>query len=164
MTAESTAVQRTITVNAGVEKCFRVFTEGADTWWPRTHHIGKSPMKKCLIEGWVGGRCYSRQEDGTDCPWGEVTAWDPPHRFVMAWKITHAWGYEPDNAKASEVEVRFTPVAGGATRVDLEHRGFERMPAGGDEMRNSVGGDGGWNGLLQLFAAKAGEPDNAEVG
>ncbi len=24
-------------------------------------------------------------------PW-----WDPPHRLVLAWQITHEWGYEPD--------------------------------------------------------------------
>jgi uncharacterized protein YndB with AHSA1/START domain len=148
-------VKKSITVNASVEHAFEVFTSGFDGWWPRSHHIGSSPMKASFIESGVGGRCYTLQEDGTECPWGQVLEWDPPHRFVMAWQITHEWGYQPDLAKASEVEVTFTPQAGGATRVDLEHRHFERMGPGGDVMRTGVSGPGGWSGLLQLFAAKA---------
>ena len=148
-------VRKSITVKAGAERAFEVFTQGIDTWWPRTHHIGKSPMKKAIIEGRAGGRCYSEQVDGTDCDWGEVLVWEPPRRFVMAWKITHQWGYEPDAKKASEVEVRFTPVEGGSTRVDLEHRYFERHGAGGAVMRSAVDSTGGWNDLLQLYAAQA---------
>ena len=147
-------VRKSITVKAGAERAFEVFTQGIDTWWPRTHHIGKSPMKKAIIEGRAGGRCYSEQVDGTDCDWGEVLVWEPPRRFVMAWKITHQWGYEPDVNKASEVEVRFTPVEGGSTRVDLEHRYFERHGAGGAVMRTAVDSTGGWNDLLQLYAAQ----------
>jgi len=147
-------VRKSVTVKAGAERAFEVFTQGIDTWWPRTHHIGKSPMKKAIIEGRAGGRCYSEQVDGTDCDWGEVLVWEPPRRFVMAWKITHQWGYEPDVKKASEVEVRFTPQEDGSTRVDLEHRYFERHGAGGAVMRTAVDSTGGWNDLLQLYAAQ----------
>lgn len=48
-------VRKTVTVKAGAERAFQVFTQGIDTWWPRTHHIGKSPMKKAIIEGRAGG-------------------------------------------------------------------------------------------------------------
>jgi uncharacterized protein YndB with AHSA1/START domain len=112
-------------------------------------------MTRGVIEPFVGGRMYSEQVDGTDCPWGKVTAWDPPRRFVFAWQITHEWGFEPDLAKASEVEVQFTPLPDGSTRVDLEHRHFERMGPGSTEMRTAVGGEGGWGGLLKIFADKA---------
>ncbi|MGC2529314.1 MAG: SRPBCC family protein [Candidatus Acidiferrum sp.] len=148
-------VRRSITVKASAERAFDVFTAGIDRWWPRSHHIGKAPMKRCLVEGRVGGRCYSEQADGTECDWGEITEWEPPRRFVMAWKITAQWQYEPDLAKSSEVEVRFTPLAGGSTRVDLEHRHFERMGAGWESMRGLVDGEGGWGGLLQLFGGEA---------
>lgn len=81
--------------------------------------------------------------------------WDPPKRLLIAWQITHQWGYEPDLAKASEVEIHFTPIAGG-TRVDLEHRHFERMGPSGEAMRQGVSAPGGWGSMLDLFAAKAG--------
>ena len=147
-------VRKSITVKADPARAFQVFTEGFDTWWPRTHHIGTSPMKVAIIEGKIGGRCYTQQVDGTHSDWGSVLVWEPPHRFVMAWQINAEWKYEPDLAKSSEVEVRFTPEADGSTRVDLEHRCFHRMGAGGDGMRQGVDGSGGWNGLLQLFVAR----------
>jgi uncharacterized protein YndB with AHSA1/START domain len=157
MTASETPVRKSVTVQASIDKAFRVFTEGIDTWWPRTHHIGKSPMTKGVIEGFAGGRCYSEQADGTDCDWGKILLWEPPSRFVMAWQVTHTWGYEPDLAKASEVEVRFTPEPDGSTRVDLEHRYFERHGEGWEVMRTSIDSPGGWGGLLALYAAKAAE-------
>lgn len=156
MTASEVPVRKSVTVKASADRAFKVFTEGFDTWWPRTHHIGKSPMKKAIVEGRVGGRCYSEQTDGTDCDWGQVLAWEPPSRLVIAWQINHKWGYEPILANSSEVEVRFTPLADGSTRVDLEHRYFERHGEGWENIRMSVDSPGGWGMLLDLYVTKMG--------
>jgi len=86
-------IRKSIVVKAGAERAFRVFTEGMDTWWPKSHHIGSSPMARTVLEGRPGGRCYAQQEDGTQSDWGEVLEWDPPRRFVMAWKVSPAWKY-----------------------------------------------------------------------
>ncbi len=150
-------VRKTVTVNTSVEHAFAVFTTDFDSWWPRTHHIGKAPMQKAIVETRQGGRCYSTQTDGTECDWGRVLVWDPPHRLVIAWQITHEWGYEPDLAKSSEVDIRFTPEPGGRTRVDLEHRHLERHGDGAESMRTAVDSPNGWSGLLQLFAARVGQ-------
>lgn len=154
ITTEQTAdvpVRKSIHVRANPERAFAVFADDFDSWWPRTHHIGKSPMQKAVVEGKAGGRCYTQQVDGTDCDWGTVLVWEPPHRLVLAWQITHEWGYQPDLARSSEVEVRFTPEGDG-TRVDLEHRHLARHGAGEASMRTAVDSPNGWSGLLQLFA------------
>jgi uncharacterized protein YndB with AHSA1/START domain len=145
------SVKKSVVVSASVEHAFEVFTSGFDSWWPRGHHIGKSPMTEAVIEGKRGGRCYSKQADGTECDWGQILEWDPPHRFVLAWQISPEWGYEPNLAKSSEVEITFTPEHGGGTRVDLEHRHFERTGPGGDAMRQGVSAPGGWGTLLDQF-------------
>jgi uncharacterized protein YndB with AHSA1/START domain len=150
-----TPVRKSITVKVSAERAFDVFTNGFDTWWPRGHHIGKSPMKKAIVEGKAGGRCYTEQVDGTDCDWGSVLVWEPPKRVVIAWQITPTWQYEPDLSKSSEVEITFTPEAAGSTRVDLEHRCFERHGAGAPAMKAGVEGPGGWAGLLQEYARVA---------
>ena len=155
--APDAPVRKSVIVKTDAARAFRVFTEELDSWWPRSHHIGKAPMKKAILEARAGGRCYSEQTDGTECDWGTVLVWEPPRRLVIAWQITHAWGYEPDLAKSSEVEVRFTPESDGTTRVDLEHRYFHRHGAGGEAMRTAVDSPGGWIGLLRLYATRAEE-------
>jgi uncharacterized protein YndB with AHSA1/START domain len=146
-------VRKSITVKASVEHAFQVFTEEFDTWWPRSHHIGKSPMKKATIEGRTGGRCYMQHDDGSESDWATVLVWEPPRRFVIAWQINGQWQYEPDLAKSSEVEVRFTPEPDGLTRVDLEHRLLQRHGDDADAVRTGVDSSGGWTGLLELFKA-----------
>lgn len=148
-------VRKSVTVRANQADAFRMFTTEMDSWWPRSHHIGKSPMKRVIIEPKAGGRCYSEQVDETECDWGSVLAWEPPRRFVMAWQITHEWQFQPDLAKSSEVEVTFVALDDGRTRVDLEHRHFERHGAGGTAMRTGVDSPNGWGDLLALYATAA---------
>jgi uncharacterized protein YndB with AHSA1/START domain len=148
-----TPVRKTINVNTSVERAFYVFTEGFDTWWPRSHSIGGAPLQKAIIEGKAGGRCYQQSTDGSECDWGRVLVWEPPQRFVLAWQLDEKWEYDAEPAKASEVEVRFTAEPDGSTRVDLEHRHFERHGAGGATIRTGVDSPGGWGSLLEMFAA-----------
>jgi len=154
-TDQATTVRRTITVKASVERAFDVFTAGFDTWWPRGHHIGKKPLQKAVIEPRIGGRCFGREADGTECQWGTVVAWEAPRRLVIAWQIDPDWQFEPDLSRASEVEVLFTPEAGGMTHVALEHRHLERHGSEFEKVRAGVAGPGGWGGLLQVFARTA---------
>jgi uncharacterized protein YndB with AHSA1/START domain len=156
MTMDQTTlpVQKSITVKATPERAFEVFTAEYDNWWPRSHHIGKAPMKKAIIESRAGGRCYTEQTDGTECDWGTVLAWEPPHRLVLAWQIDARWQYEPELAKSSEVEVRFTREGDGLTRVDLEHRLLERHGLDAAAIRTAIDSPNGWGGLLEKYAAQ----------
>jgi uncharacterized protein YndB with AHSA1/START domain len=147
------AVVKSVTVKASPARAFEVFTKHHDTWWPRTHHIGKASMTRSTVECLAGGRCYSSHEDGSERDWGRVLVFEPPTRLVLAWMITHEWGYNPDITKASEVEVLFTGLEDGMTRVELTHRNFERMGPGALEMRTAVAG--GWLKIMELFAACA---------
>jgi uncharacterized protein YndB with AHSA1/START domain len=147
-------VRKTIVVQASARDAFEVFTDDIDSWWPRTHHIGKSPMRRVIVEGRRGGRCYTQQEDGSEADWGRVLEWSPPDKLLLAWQITHEWGYQPDLARASEVEVRFIPVGAGTTRVELEHRHFERHGAGGEAMRAAVDAPNGWTLITTLYQAR----------
>jgi uncharacterized protein YndB with AHSA1/START domain len=144
-------VKKSVSVKASPERAFEVFTAGFDKWWPRSHSIGDSPLKEAIIEPREGGRWYARLENGTEAAWGDVLAWEPPRRVLLAWRIGANWQYDPD--LLTEVEVTFTPEVGGATRVELEHRHLERMGEGAEAVRASVESDGGWQGLLRAFAA-----------
>jgi uncharacterized protein YndB with AHSA1/START domain len=152
--ATDSAVRREITVNAPPERAFAVFTEGFDTWWPRSHSIGAAELAKVVIEPRAGGRWYEQGVDGSVCDWGEVLAYEPPRRLVVEWRIGGSWTFEQDPDAVSEIEVLFTPE-GDATRVTLEHRHLERHTAAG-ALKEAVGSEGGWPGLLKRYSEAVG--------
>jgi uncharacterized protein YndB with AHSA1/START domain len=106
-----------------------------------------------VLEPKAGGRWYEIGEDGQQCNWGKVLAWEPPKRLLLAWQINGNWKYDPD--LVTEVEVTFTPVAGGATRVDLEHRNLERFGDKIEPIRTMIDSENGWTGILKVYAESA---------
>jgi uncharacterized protein YndB with AHSA1/START domain len=146
-------VRKSLSVNATPERAFEVFTARFDSWWPRSHSIGQSPLAEAVLEPRTGGRWYGRLADGSEAEWGDVLAWDPPRRLVLAWRIGADWTYRAD--LLTEVEVRFT-AEGERTRVDFEHRGLERMGEKAAETRIALDSDGGWTGILKLYADAVG--------
>jgi uncharacterized protein YndB with AHSA1/START domain len=153
--ATTTAVRRSLTVQAPPERAFDVFTAGFSSWWPlESHHIGEAMAVEAVIEPHAGGRWFERDADGNECEWGFVTEWEPPSRVLLAWHLTPEYAFDPDPARATEVEVRFTAYQGG-TLVELEHRGFEKHVETGARIRESVSGPGGWSELLELYAKAA---------
>jgi uncharacterized protein YndB with AHSA1/START domain len=149
MTMEATelaAVHRSVSVPLPVEKAFQLFTDGTGTWWPfASHSIGGDEAVDAVFEGREGGLVYEVLRDGTRAEWADIVAWDPPHRFLLSWRVNPA--REP-----TEVEVRFEQEGEG-TRVELEHRGWERVTDGPAEMRASY--DTGWEHVLGEFAEAA---------
>ena len=143
-------VRKTLQVKASQARAFEVFTAGFARWWPATHSIGKSALKDAIMEPQVGGRWYERGEDGSECDWGRVLAWEPPARLVLSWQLSAQWKFDPD--LLTEVEVRFIDEAGERTRVELEHRNLDRHGDGWEATRDAIGGDDGWPLYLQRFA------------
>ncbi len=82
--------------------------------------------------------------------WGEVTIWEPPRRLGYTWHLNR------DRSDATEVEIRFVARGDAATTVEVEHRGWERLGAGGQAWRDR--NDGGWATLLPHFIAAAEGP------
>jgi uncharacterized protein YndB with AHSA1/START domain len=151
-TADAT-VRLEITVDAPVERAFDVFTQQFDQIKPREHNMLGVPIVETVFETHVGGHVYDRGEDGSECRWARVLAFEPPHRFVISWDISLAWQVESNLDRTSEVEVRFVPIDGDHTRVELEHRNLDRHGDGWPSMRGAVGGDGGWPEYLRRYAA-----------
>ena len=146
-------VRHTIVVEAPREHAFDVFTRGIDTWWFRDHHIGTEPLKEVVMEPHEGGRVFERGIPGAECDWGRVLVWEPPARLVVSWGIGRDWRFDPDLSRASEYEVRFIEEAPTRTRVEFEHRHFERHGEAGQNIRDSV--EKGWPKLLAAYAASA---------
>jgi hypothetical protein len=150
-TVQIAPVRKSVLVAGTPARAFEVFTAGIDRWWPKKKNgLGTTPVLESIIEPYLGGRWYTRHEDGSECVIGHVRVWEPARRFVIGWEISADWKPDARLAYASEVEVCFA-AEGEGTRVELEHRDFERLGAsGGEKMRKDV--DGGWPTLLDLYA------------
>ena len=90
----------------------------------------------------MGGEVYEVAESGERGHWATVLEWDPPSRLVLAWNILRR---EDD---ATELEISFLPESG-ATRVELEHRGWERVAEAAAEKRGNY--DTGWDVVLGKY-------------
>jgi uncharacterized protein YndB with AHSA1/START domain len=140
----------TTVVDAPPAKAFAVFTDGMNSWWPATHHIGPQDDFTATVEPRAGGRWYERGVDGSECDWGRVLVWDPPNRLVLDWQISADWAY--DATLHTDVEVRFVAVGDGRTQVELEHRNLDAFGEHAAEMRSAFDSTGGWQGTLAAFA------------
>jgi uncharacterized protein YndB with AHSA1/START domain len=149
-----TSVSTEIDVDASAEHAFRVFTEQIGTWWDDDKHILAAPLAEMVFEPYVGGHIIDRGTDGSECRWARVLAYEPPARVCFSWDINLQWQIETDPGRTSEVEITFTPLGPGCTRVVLTHRHLDRHGDGWEQMRDAVGA--GWS--LTGFAKAAGQP------
>ena len=145
------SVRSEVVVDAPQDRAFKVFTEKMFTWWPQSHHVGKTEMKAIVLEPRTKGRWAEIGSDGKETPWGHVLVFDPPRRLVLAWQLDSDWSF--NEKLITEVEVNFTPAGEKRTRVALEHRNLERFGDKEEQVRKSVGSEGGWPLLLNRFAA-----------
>jgi len=147
---ETEAIRKSITVDCPVEHAFSTFTERIHEWWPlETHSIEVDeggPTPETVIFDGPGGRLYERTTKGEELEWARVTAFEPPHRFVLSWNPSR------EERPRTEIEVTFADV-NGKTRVDFEHRGWQNLGARGGQVRQ--GYDSAWSGVLAGYEESA---------
>lgn len=152
--AADTSVRTSIVVDAPIERAFSVFTEGIGSWFPPEYNLLGVEIAERVFEPREGGSVYDRGVDGSECRWARVLAYEPPTRVVISWDIDPRWQIEANPERTSEVDVRFVPEEPDRTRVELEHRNLDRHGEGWEQIRDAVGGEGGWPGCLQRFAER----------
>lgn len=134
-------------VGCAPDQAFGLWTGRTSLWWPKSHSVTRDPQLDVVFEPYAGGRIVERTPAGEAHVWGEITAWEPPHRLAYRWHLLQ------DLADATDVEITFGAAAGGGTEVRIVHGGWERLGerASGLRERNHAG----WSGLLPHFTAVA---------
>lgn len=150
--ADDGVVRREVLVNAPVDRAFALFTERFGDFEPKDHNMLGVPIAETRFDPEVGGHIYDIGEDGSECRWARVLAFQPPTRVVFSWDISPYWQVESDPARTSEVEVRFVAESPDKTRVELEHRHLDRHGDGWEGVRDGVADEGGWPLYLARFA------------
>ena len=153
MTQTSPVVRREVVVGAPLGPAFTAFVERFGDFKPPEHNLLGAPVVSTVFETHVGGHVYDVAEDGTECRWARVIAYEPPHRVVFTWDIGPTWQLVSDPENASEVEVTFVPEGPDRTRVTLEHRHLDRHGPGWENVAAGVGHDQGWSLYLDRYGA-----------
>lgn len=146
-----TTVNKAIVVSAPLDEAFRVFTERFGDFKPPEHNLLASPIAETVFDTKVGGHIYDRAEDGSECHWARVLAFEPPTRVVFSWDIGPTWQVETNPDLTSEVEVRFIAETDDRTRIELEHRNLDRHGPGWEGVHGGI--EEGWPIYLDRYTA-----------
>ncbi|HWJ38049.1 MAG TPA: SRPBCC family protein [Sphingomicrobium sp.] len=149
-------IVQSVFVKLPPDRTFEAFSSRMGDWWPRGKTIGKNPHSTVVMEPRAGGRWYEADEAGTQCDWGKVIDWEPPHRLLLAWQLDASFTYDP--GFETEVLITFVPEGTG-TRVTLEHRHLERFGPSAERVAAQLAG--GWPSRLQNFVEFADRGDLA---
>jgi uncharacterized protein YndB with AHSA1/START domain len=150
--ADDAVVRHEIVVEAPKASAFATFVERFGDFKPKEHNLLGAAITSTTFEPRVGGHIFDRAEDGSECRWARVLAYEPPDRVVFSWDISPQWQLETDAAHASEVEVRFVAETPDRTRLELEHRNIDRHGPGWEAVSEGVDGDAGWPLYLARYA------------
>lgn len=151
----SAAVIVALRVGVSPNVAFTAFTRDIGIWW-KSHPLfqlsrgGDGALR--FDPAGPDGRLVARFGDGSEWEIGAVRHWIPGERLVFGWRLP---SFRAD--QATEVDVRFEAV-GAATRVTVEHRGWDSIPQKhvarhGFELmlfQRRLGEH--WRGLLQAMA------------
>jgi uncharacterized protein YndB with AHSA1/START domain len=112
-------------VKAPPERAFAAFVEEIGDWWRPSPLFQTTPRPGRLsFEPGQGGRLIETREGGKVFEIGKIIVWEPPAKLVFSWRQAN---FPAD--LHTEVEVGFEAL-GAETRVSVEHRGFDHVPAG----------------------------------
>jgi uncharacterized protein YndB with AHSA1/START domain len=135
-----------VEVGCGPERAFELWTAETSRWWPDDHTATGTAPARIVFEPHEGGGVFEVTTAGERVDWGRVLEWDPPRG------LTYLWHLRQDRADATEVRIAFVPIEGGGTRLEIEHRGWDRLGARGPDRRDA--NQRGWAGLLPHFVAE----------
>lgn len=139
-------VVKTVDVRCSTERAFELFTRGIGEWWPlATHSVYGDAATDVRMGAGVGGEIVETGPSGEESRWGTVTTWQPGRELAFSWHPGRGLD------EATEVTVRFVASERG-TRVELEHRGFERRE-NPEAVRANY--DTGWIPVMERFATRA---------
>ena len=131
-------IRKSIRVERAPEISFKVFCEEIGAWWPGGFG-GKDT--RLAMETRVGGRFFETRSDGTEYEIGRLTAYEPPRIVAFTWRA-------PSWDATTQVEIRFFAEGADATRIELEHSGWEQ----GTKPREFHGNySSGWGTILEHY-------------
>ncbi len=138
-------------VDCRQEHAFDTWTSRIGTWWPVSHSVTVEDGLEIVL------RVPPRGPDlRTNAGRGRARL-GRGHDLGATSRLGYLWHLRRDRADATDVEIRFVAHGVDSTRVEIEHRSWERLGAEGPEWRDR--NRGGWESLLPHYRA-SGRPEH----
>jgi uncharacterized protein YndB with AHSA1/START domain len=120
------AVLVSLRVKATPQHAFDVFTQEIGAWWRPDMLFQLTPRGdgQLRFEPGENGRLVTDLPNGKTFEIGRITAWTPGEKLAFTWRQAT---FAPD--QLTTVTVTFEPVGESETRVSIEHRGWDSVPA-----------------------------------
>jgi uncharacterized protein YndB with AHSA1/START domain len=116
-----------IEVPCNPEKAFTVFVD-MGSWWPTgkfaTSVMAGGTVKALRVGAEEGGQIVELGSDDREHLWGTIKTYDPYGYLRMDFHVPHPTEESPG---FSTVEVRFTALGEGQTRVELQQSNWEAL-------------------------------------
>ncbi|MDA0654008.1 MAG: SRPBCC domain-containing protein [Proteobacteria bacterium] len=141
-------IVKSIDVPCGPQQAFDVFWKDMSAWWPldkfTTSAMAGQPAKAIRVDARPGGEIVEIGGDDTETLWGVIEAFEPPSY------VRTTFHFAPPGVVVEDrtlLEVRFTGIDGGRTRVELTQTNWEVL---GDQAADIRGGyEFGWGVIFE---------------
>ena len=118
---ETEAIRKSVIVPLPVEKACRLFTDGANSWWPlASHSIGGEEVETVTFDPEGSASTSGSRRDRARL--GRHHRVEPPNRFLLDWRVN------PEKI-GTEVEVRFSADGDGRASSSSTAAGRSCGPA-----------------------------------
>ena len=144
-------IVKTIDVPCPQQRAFEIFVDMA-SWWPlekrsMSLYQAGGPAKSLSVEPRLGGRIVETAADDAEHHWGTFRAFDSHAHLQLDFHM----GLPAD--RCGQVDVTFTPLDTGTTRVELVHSNWEGYGDMAEMMLSGYGGS--WDMLFGEHYAAA---------
>lgn len=117
---ERPPVRQSVIIDSSQAHAFDVLVRELAAWWPLDpfSYGGRANIREVTVQRRTGGRVTEHWHDGSRHDWGVILDWREPDGFTMTWNNT---------GEPTEVEIRLVALEPGRTRVEVVHRGWDKL-------------------------------------
>jgi uncharacterized protein YndB with AHSA1/START domain len=140
-------VEQSILIAAKRERVWQGWVHEMSAWWSKPYYIDPEKVTGLFMEPRLGGRLIEEWGGNAGYLIGHVIEWLPPQRLSYTWS-EKLWA-----GIITVVNLEFTTVER-QTRINLTHKGFERLPDGAEKRKSYDHGSADLLGKLKLYLEK----------
>lgn len=150
--AEIEKISKQLILEIDLEQAFDNFWRRINEWWPKEYTWSQDQLKEIRMDGVLNGLCSEIGPHDFRCDWGRITEFSEGEVLAFKWQISLKREPIPKPEDASDVRIYFTNQDK-STVLNFEHFNFINHGESGEEYRQMMDSEYGWDYILKKFKA-----------